>query len=156
MGLNMDLKLKFNGETLETSIIIENGDVATCHDLETAILVSLFTWRRAEEGDILPHPLSSKMGWWGDRVNPPYTDDAIGSKLWLIAREKIIPKTLQRAKIYTEEALAWMLEDNIAQSIKVEVSRVAINKLALFINIETVKNQEQLKFNYSITMESNG
>ncbi len=152
----MDLKLKFNSETLETSIIIENGDTAICHNLETAIFVSLFTWRRAEEGDILPHSNSSKMGWWGDLVNPSYPADAIGSKLWLISREKITSKILKKAKIYTQEALAWMLEDNIAKSIKVEALRVALNTLALSIDIETVKNQEQLKFNYSITMESNG
>ncbi len=145
----MDLQLNFNGVTLQSEIATKGGDAVICDDLTTSVLVSLFTWRRAEEGDILPHWASSKMGWWGDQVNP-IADDQIGSKLWLISREKITPQTMQRAKQYAEEALQWMIEDRIAKSVNVEVEQTDINSLALTVIIVTANDE---KLNYQFTYE---
>lgn len=93
-----------------------------------AAIVSLFTWRRANDDDELPG--GELMGWWGDT----YADiagDRIGSRLWLLARETLTPETLRRAREYATEALQWMLDDGVATAVAVTVQRSGLLSLGI-------------------------
>lgn len=86
--------------------------------LETAVLLSLYTDRRADADDTLPDDNADRRGWWGDS----YADtvgDQIGSKLWLLRREKATDDVLQRAKQYASESLQWLIEDDVVLSVDV-------------------------------------
>lgn len=96
--------------------------------LVRAVMISLFTWRRANADDELPG--EERMGWWGDSF-PPVDNDQIGSRLWLLSRAKLIPETPRRAKTYAEEALKWMVDDGIAARVVVETERQGLYTLAL-------------------------
>lgn len=85
--------------------------------LPRAVIISLFTWRRATPDDNAAQP----MGWWGDTY-PTVTGDRIGSRLWLLGREKITNDMLNRARDYATEALQWLLDDGVAA--RVEISSV--------------------------------
>lgn len=97
-------------------------------DLASAVMISLFTHRRADPDDVLPDdprglaaPLPPRSngdprGWWGDSL----TGRRIGSRLWLLAREKSRDSVRARAVAYAEEALAWLIEDGVASAIAVE------------------------------------
>ena len=65
--------------------------------LVRAVIISLFTWRRARPDDDLPGDL--RMGWWGDSV-PEIPNDRIGSRLWLLSRAKLTVETVARAREY--------------------------------------------------------
>lgn len=91
--------------------------------LETAIVLSLFTDRRAADDDALPDGTDDRRGWWADAY-PDVDGDAIGSRLWLLFREKETQAVVQRAREYTEEALAWLLEDGVASRVVVETGWV--------------------------------
>ena len=85
--------------------------------LDTAVIVSLFTDRRAEESD---HFDGDPRGWWGDAL--AVNDDRpvpLGSRLWLLAREKQHPAVLRKAEAFARQALQWMLDDGVADSITV-------------------------------------
>lgn len=97
-----------------------------------AVMISLFTWRRANPDDDLPG--SEKQGWWGDSF-PVEPNDRIGSRLWLLSRAKLLPETVARAKEYAEEALAWLVTDGIAARVVVEAERRGIDTLALACRI---------------------
>jgi phage gp46-like protein len=87
----------------------------------TAVLLSLFTDRRAETDDVPPSGDNrDRRGWWGDQF-ATIEGDRIGSRLWLLDRSKRINDTVLRAKEYVLEALAWMLEDRVVASIDVTV-----------------------------------
>ncbi|AXW48116.1 phage GP46 family protein [Ralstonia pseudosolanacearum] len=92
-----------------------DGQLAVDHDLKTAALVSLFTWRRAEAGDRLPDPKGPRRGWWGDLLSAK----PIGSRLWLLSREKQTTEVVRLAQEYAEEALAWLVEDGVCKSVDV-------------------------------------
>lgn len=96
--------------------------------LERAVIISIFAWRRAKPDDRLPG--SEKNGWWGDTW-PDVENDQIGSRLWLLTRETITPKTLARAKEYVEEALQWLVDDLVAASIAVSVQRQGIDTIVI-------------------------
>lgn len=111
---------------------VESSIADIYEPLPRAVIISLFSWRRAERGDLLPS--TDRMGWWGDTY-PPAENDRIGSRLWLLTREKITAETLARAKEYAEEALQWMLDDKVAESVTVEVERHGLDRVALGIRL---------------------
>ncbi len=78
------------------------------HALHTAILISLFTWRRAEKYDALPSGTDPK-GWWGDTVDLDDNETKIGSKLWLLYRSPLNDEAARRAEEYSHEALAPLI-----------------------------------------------
>ncbi|MCL9788257.1 phage GP46 family protein [Neisseria subflava] len=81
--------------------------------------MSLGTDRRAENDDVLPGGDGDKRGWWGDSFRPR----RIGSRLWLLERQKITADSLLRAEEYAAEALAWLTEKKIAAAVRVRAER---------------------------------
>lgn len=77
--------------------------------LTRAVIISLFSWRRANADDNSPEV----MGWWGDSY-PDVANDRIGSRLYLLARRKLTNQTLNEARGYVVEALQWMIEDGVS------------------------------------------
>lgn len=86
--------------------------------LQTAVIISLFTDRHADDDDALPGDPQDKRGWWGDAF-PVVGGDAIGSKLWLLERSKASSAAAARAEQYAADALAWLLEDGVARAVNV-------------------------------------
>ncbi len=115
--------------------------------LRTAIIVSLMTDRRAEPDDRLPEDagdnLSSNLlppdrrGWCGDALAE--TPGArVGSRLWLLHREKQTEETRRRAIAYIEESLQWLIDDRHAADIEVKAQWSAIGRLDASIVIELI------------------
>lgn len=121
-------------------VYMRNDDIATDDGLATAVLCSLFFDRRCEI-DELPPGQTDRRGWWGDEFNPD-GDDGIGSKLWLLAREKPTPSILARAETYAEESLSWMIQDQVAASVTVSAEFGKLGRLdglALFLSVVIVR-----------------
>ncbi len=119
-----DIALAFS-DFFGGDLVLAGQDLALDDGLETAVLVSLFTDRRASLEQLRPGDDATDLrGWWGD-VQPDVANDRTGSHLWLLQREKQTPETLARAKQYAEQALDWMLEDRVASRVEVEVEYVA-------------------------------
>lgn len=87
----------------------------TGNDLETSILISLFTDRMAAPDDVIPDGTGDPRGWWAD------DDVPIGSRMWLLQRAKQIPQTLQRAYDYLAEALQWLVDDGVVARFDISV-----------------------------------
>jgi len=103
---------------------------AVTEPLIRSVIISLFTWRRANPDDELPG--SNKYGWWGDTY-ATIANDRIGSRLWLLSRSKLTIETAQKAKEYAEEALQWLIDDGVVASVRVQSERQDIDRLALGI-----------------------
>lgn len=112
---------------------IINGDLASDEGLETAVAISLFTDRRVVD-EQLPQGTTDKKGWWGDMF-PEMDQDKIGSRLWLLAREKRTTEVLRKAEDYAKEALNWLIEDGVATSIIATASYNESKFLLLAIEI---------------------
>lgn len=132
----MDALIAFDGDLMAGDLAVENGGLATDGGLATAVVVSLFSNRWARDDDTLPDGAEGdRRGWWGD-LAPPVEGDQIGSRLWLLSREKQLPSVVARAQEYAEEALAWMIEDGIAARVEVsaEITRPGILGLLIVIH----------------------
>lgn len=146
-----DIKISWDVGLMEGDFSIEDEDLESDNGLETAVIISLFTDRRARDDDELPDPNNlDKRGWWGDLV-AEVEDDQIGSRLWLLERSKTTPDILVKAKEYAEEALQWMISDNAAMKIEVEAERQGTegnDRLALLVKIfQSDGGETALQFN---------
>ena len=101
-------------------------------DLARSVIISIFTWRRAGVDDDLPG--TTREGWWGDSF-PNVRNDEIGSKLWLLYREKLTSETLLRAKEYVEESQKWLLDDGVAGGVDVEVERGDFDRMNILVSV---------------------
>lgn len=114
--------------------------------LVRAVVISLFTWRRANPDDDLPGDL--RHGWWGDSF-PVVPNDKIGSRLWLLSRAKLTSETIVRAREYAEEALAWLVKDGIAARVVVEAERQGLSTLALACRVFKSDGKQPLDIRFT-------
>ena len=121
-----DIRILWNVDLMEGDFAFDPDiqDLESDAGLETAVIISLFTDRRARLDDPLPDfDNPDRRGWWGDLASPEVEGDQIGSRLWLLNREKTLESVLVRAKEYVKEALQWMVEDGVAKDVEVESER---------------------------------
>lgn len=93
------------------NIAQDGTDMLTDDSLTSDVIISLYTDRRALDSDEIPGGDTDRRGWWGDSFRPR----PIGSRLWLLSREKTLQSVLDRAAEYALEALLWLKE---AQRVK--------------------------------------
>ena len=90
------------------------------NDLETAIIVSLWSDAVADPGDILPvNTNNDPRGVWFDAFQAP---DITGSKLWQILNRIRNQQTLNDAQDFAQKALQWMIDDGVASAVSVTPS----------------------------------
>jgi phage gp46-like protein len=142
----MDTLIKYDGKQFDLEI--KDGKITMGGDLQTAVLISLFTNRLAENDDPLPDTNTDPQGFWADTAYPLTDNYLIGSKLWLLYREKESAETLNRAKQYAEEALQWILDMDIAKKITIKTEWVRSGVLGLEVLLERPKGVEAYRFDY--------
>lgn len=140
-----DIRLLFE-DGLGT-IEVEDGDLIRDAGLETAILLSIFTDKRATQEAVEIAGVSDLRGWWGDGFSG-IAGDQIGSFLWLLERAKIVPQMLTQAESYIRDALAWMLEDGLVKSISASVIRAGLEGIQLDIIVQRPERSEVVTFKY--------
>lgn len=130
-----DIALIWNSLEGGADFAIERNDLATDDTFETAVLLSLFTDRRVEDSETLPEEAGAdRGGWWADALSP-VEGDKLGSRLWLLRREKQEARVLELAKLYATEALTWMLVDRIADRVTVTAEVHGTGALLLGVTI---------------------
>lgn len=137
-----DVAIIWNPQLGMADMLIAANDLSTDSGFETAVLLSLFTDRHADDGDDLPDGGNDLRGWWADAV-PVIDGDLMGSRLWLLDRSKQMPATLQRAEKYALEALQWFLDDGVAASVVVAASWVGA---ALLLSVTIQRPAGNAKF----------
>ncbi|MBW5810564.1 phage GP46 family protein [Yersinia kristensenii] len=125
-----------------------HGGLLDGDDLHTAILLSLFTDRLARSDDDIDG--DDRRGWWGDSG----AASAIGSRLWLLRRQKLTTQVAIKAEDYAAEALAWLIEDAVVASISIRTQIIFPNKLLLLIDYQqpgqtqSAANHSSIKFSW--------
>ena len=97
------------------------------NNLESAILISLFTDSYVESDEAKNYGKKEGGGWFGE--------SNIGSKIWLIADRKINNETFSQAVAFAEQSLQWLIDDGIADLIEVETAVSQINRINLTISL---------------------
>lgn len=128
-----DARAAYTPQTMRFDLALAAYDLDSDDGLETAVIVSLFSDRRAHADDALPSG-NDRRGWWGDTY-PDVAGDKIGSRLWLFSRSKQTTQTLDTARDAARDALTWLVDDGVARSIDVQAYVVRSGVLGLDIAI---------------------
>ncbi len=102
------------------------GDLVQDLGLQSAILLSLFCDARDED---VPAGMDPR-GWWADADG-----DQWGSRLWSLSREVASSEVAERARQTAEGALAWLIEDGVAESVEVVAELTTPGRLELDVQI---------------------
>lgn len=106
------------------------GDLVSGSDLDTAIYISLFTDRQARSDD--DYDGTDRKGWWGDTD----ADYQIGSRIWLLRRRKLTSSTATKAASYAKEALQWLIDDGVVESVTITTQIVYPRRLNMAITYQ--------------------
>jgi len=129
-----DIKTVFIGFDQGADYALDGLGLSEDDGLETAVILSLFTDRRANTDDVIPDGSNDRRGWWADQF-ADINNDQCGSRLWLLSREKQLTAVLTRAKQYADEALKWMVDDGVAELVEVVASNPRMGILGLLVAI---------------------
>lgn len=112
----MDIALREKDGVYDIAVM--DGEILIEDTLETSIVLSLLSDRRVRQ-DELSREFTDQRGFWGDLLgdSPP-----IGSKLWLLNREKLAYGPRFKAENYAKEALEHLVEDDFLDGCEVSAS----------------------------------
>ncbi|WP_410688796.1 phage GP46 family protein [Citrobacter braakii] len=139
----MELWLTVNGKRVSAGSQLD--------PLTRAVVISLFTHRRADPDDNADVP----MGGWGDTW-PVVANDRYGSKLWLLQRSKLTNALVNTVRNYLREALQWMLDDGVVSRIDIDIQRTGINELGNKIVLWRRDGPVTISFNDLWSVITNG
>lgn len=125
-------------------------DYKNGNEILTNIIASLFTDARASEDDILPNGGVDKRGWWGDS----FSDKKIGSKLWLLSREKQLSSVLTRAQEYAEESLQWMIKERLIKSVTVTATNPTNSVLLLTVRPVLYNSDDVPEYSFTAALNN--
>lgn len=128
----VDVKLSVSDHGAD--LVLEAGDLASEPGLRTACFASLFTDVRAPDGTPTPDE-TTRGGWWADTAQ-----DSWGSRLWLERASKATEATRQRLAVGAEQALRWLLDEGVAESVLVEAV-LAENQVRLEVHLRRGRSQ---------------
>jgi phage gp46-like protein len=143
-----DIRLVQNVEFPKYSVTVDwlllpDGTLDETQALATAIVVALGTDRTADINDQLPDPDDTdRRGWWGDFDSEEIWDGwPIGSRLWLLQRDKITGSGAQRGPTtvrvenYITEAIQPFLERRIGSHLFVQATRHGDSRIDALVRI---------------------
>lgn len=138
-------------------LLLGDGTLDATQELATAVIVALGTDRLAEPGDQLPDPDDrDRRGWWGDyQAKDIWNGWPVGSRLWLLRRDKIEGKgsrrgaTTVRVEQYIREAIQPFIDLRIGTRFDVEATRVGKERIDALIRIYR-GNALEIELRYAI------
>lgn len=129
------ISLAYDNIAQRADLVRASGaNLTTDEGLETAVTISLFTDARATVEDDVPEGADLR-GWWGARYLDS-TERELGSKLWLLHRQKVSEETINQAVALAREALNWMVDDGVASDVRVTATKLRANILVLTVEIQ--------------------
>ncbi len=104
--------------------------------LATAVVICLFTNKRAYDDDVLPYSHEDRQGWWADSIDVKREEyeRELGSRLWLIQRTKFDDNLRLFVEEEAKAALSVLIEQGAVAKIEVKaVSRYSDYRIDLYI-----------------------
>lgn len=131
-----------------TSKTTARAEKVICMDdtLHTAVILSLFTDRRAGRDVKLPLGQTDRRGWCGDEYFDGHGE--FGSHLWLIYNTKSTADVRERARFAAVEALQWMIDTQLASRIDVTTSWSTNERLS--INPKIWRSNDNVRPDYDV------
>lgn len=141
-----DIAIIPDGYFAPFDIYVSEAGFLSDEGLQTAVTISLFTDRRLPDGTPHPDGMSDMRGYWGDVGE----SDGYqwGSLLWTLYRQVITNSVITSCREFCEQALQWMVDDGIAQSVTVTAERAGTYQINIGVTIVKRDTLETLRYSY--------
>lgn len=136
MELNekIDIAVRKTGDLFDIDFV--DGDLAGANSFDTAINITIYEERRADESE---QPINYlRRGWWGNLLNDNEGFE-IGSKLWEFYQSRATQNVNNKVQTFLQEAFSWFVEDGYATNVLVE-SELRDNNIVPTITILRSQN----------------
>lgn len=140
-----DIKTVWLSMTGSGDWAIADGALASDDDLASAVFISLFSDRLADGDDALPDGSADRRGWWGDLGQAV----PLGSRLWLLTRSRLDDDAAKMAVIYAKEALQWLLDDQVAESVTVTADIQGPKQLNLGVTVTQKTGSKTYRYGWA-------
>jgi phage gp46-like protein len=124
MSTNIDIFVEQNETSGLFDIEFEDGDIKSINSFDTAIFMSFYGERRADESEQPVNYL--RRGWWGNELSTVEGFEQ-GSKIWELYQQRATQEIANRAQSFTQEAFNWLVEDGHLDEIVVETTKTSDN-----------------------------
>jgi phage gp46-like protein len=125
------------------------GDLQLGNDLQSAVLLSLFTDRGLPRDQLPPDGTDDRRGWWGDS----FERTPIGSRLWTLSRRVKFnaQALLLEAQGMCQEALQWLIDDGVTAAINVVCAWSAPDQMTILVAVvqPNLKTPTQFRFDWA-------
>lgn len=113
----LGLKLFPIGSNDIADLNIVNGQFEVDDGFDTALFISLFEEKRADQSEQAVNFL--RRGWWGNELQdiPGFE---IGSKLWLVYQARKTQTILNLAQTYARDGLQWLIDQGFLDDLTVD------------------------------------
>ncbi len=141
--MERDIELNYQQNQTDLDIQVSAGDLKLGSGLANRIIISLFTWATAADGDEIPVGVKNG-GYWGDDVvsRDSETPGTFGSRIWEI-NGKITDETLANVESYARESLDWLSNESSVLEFSVSATRPAVSQIDLTITLTMANGQIQ-------------
>ncbi len=110
------------------------ADLQRDNTLHTAVILSLFSDRRADTGQALPYGQTARRGWCGESTMLEI-DQSWGSHLWLAYISKTTAERREFMQFAASESLAWMKAAGIVDRLEVGADWLDAQRLGLTVQL---------------------
>lgn len=141
----MDLALIYNPTLQDFDLAVSDADLASEDTLASAVLVSLLCDRLAQQYEVATG--ADRRGWWADAFSE--SRHLLGSRLWLLEREKQLPGVVLRCQKFCEEALQWLIEDGLAKAVTVTVFIANHGWMVALIKVQINDDARTFRFEFN-------
>jgi phage gp46-like protein len=118
-------------------ITLQGGLVLMAEGLETAAYLSLFGGNEDDPGET-----DTTLQWWGNLLEAEPERAYRSETQYLVKSLPAVPLNLRRIEQAASRDLQWMLDTGLAQSIDVEATIPAVNRVRIGLVIVTATGQE--------------
>lgn len=117
-------------------ITLQGGLLLLSDGIETAVYLSLFGGNEDDPGDV-----DGPLQWWGNLLEAEPERAYRSETQYLLKSLPAIPANLRRIEQAAARDLQWMLDTDNAQSITVEATIPALNRVQINLTIITAAGQ---------------
>jgi len=133
----LDIALRFDEDLQASDLVLDSAGPQIDQTLKTGIVLSLLCDARLPDDMELPPGETDRRGWCLDFLGDgEEEEDRYGSLLWTLRRAKQTPETLRLAKLYCEEALAWLTKKSFVESLTVETEFTSRHVMAIRVYVD--------------------
>lgn len=130
--------------------LTDEGDLVGSNSIDTAVLMSLFTDKRADKSEI--RKATQRRGWVGNLFNNNENYE-IGSKIWIHSNQgRMQADNLNNIVDDAKDSLNWLLEDGIVDQMVIDYDTINNNEIKL--NLRFVIGENIIELNYVLWRNS--